>query len=336
MSAALANLDLKEFYENTLLPTLEWITQFAQRVSSGGSDASRSPSPNLSEESSRPLPHPSLINEPVATSLTAAPSSNLETPPDLESDGMPHGINGTRSDTALSRGEVARLEERCRQLERRLWETQELLKARDLEIQKLRRNSTDVSRHNHGRRHSHDSVGSLSRHTAPSDASTSFRPHTRQSSSSSSITTASNSSGRSYSEEDRARLRSMETFLTKTDRWSGAQVIQAVRDLNSEILQFAASAVESLEFDVAEHSAKPPCHDTAARVGPRLVQVLSSRDHSEDSILLQLGLQGCISIFAARAMSLFCIGFDSASNALLSRIYCGMTMTGKYALHRGV
>ncbi|KAG2018289.1 hypothetical protein CC2G_007728 [Coprinopsis cinerea AmutBmut pab1-1] len=48
--------------------------------------------------------------------------------------------------------------------------------------------------------------------------------------------------------EHLAQHRSSETFLTRTDTWSGAQVIQAVHDINSQILQFAASATEMCRF----------------------------------------------------------------------------------------
>jgi len=133
-------------------------------------------------------------------------------------------------------------------------------------------------------------------------------------------------------EEDRARLRSAETYMTRTDAWSGAQVLQAVHDINSEILQFAASATEICTFLPAPSSSANPkmsqlIHDTNTRIGPNMTRILSNRDHSQDPLLVQLALQGCVSLCIARALNSFCIGFPSKSDAVLGQLYSHMHLT---------
>jgi len=167
------------------------------------------------------------------------------------------------------------------------------------------------------------------------------------------------SSQEAIAEEERARQRSVETFLTRADSWSGAQVIQAVRDLNSGILQFAASAVEMCVF------ASPPSttggganalggtngagagnginnaqwrqafQDTSARIGGPMTKILATRDHSQDPLLVQLALQGCLCLCIARALSSFCIGFPSKSDAVLAQIYNHMHLSGELPFKMG-
>ena len=141
--------------------------------------------------------------------------------------------------------------------------------------------------------------------------------------------------------EQIARTRSMDVFMTKTDNWSGAQVIQAVEDLNAEINQFAASATETCAFAKrGKARSPPPSSDTgpvqdeesAPWLGAAFVQALSARDHTQDPILVQLALQASVAICCARSLSLFCVGFPSKLDALLSRVLTHMQASGMCGL----
>jgi hypothetical protein len=55
-----------------------------------------------------------------------------------------------------------------------------------------------------------------------------------------------------------------------------------------------------------------------------MTRILVGRDHSHDPLLVQLALQGCVSLCIARALSSFCIGFPSKSDAVLAQIYSHM------------
>lgn len=141
--------------------------------------------------------------------------------------------------------------------------------------------------------------------------------------------------------EQIARTRSMDVFMTKTDNWSGAQVIQAVEDLNAEINHFAASATETCAFAKrGKARSPPPSSDTgplqdeesAPWLGAAFVQALSARDHTQDPILVQLALQASVAICCARSLSLFCVGFPSKLDALLSRVLTHMQASGMCGL----
>lgn len=138
--------------------------------------------------------------------------------------------------------------------------------------------------------------------------------------------------------ETMAHARSLDVFLTKTDSWSGAQVIQAVEDLNTEITHFAASATESCIFLPRSAAVKrrsrgqPPPGPQATMtleeameivpwLSPSLAQVLTTHEHSTDPLLVQLALQASIATCCARSLSLFCVGFPAKLDGLLGRVY---------------
>ncbi len=133
--------------------------------------------------------------------------------------------------------------------------------------------------------------------------------------------------------EHYARARSLDVFMTKTDSWSGAQIIQAVDDLNAEITQFAAAATESCTFAKrakakAHIGITPEQENITPWLGPAFSRILALRDHTQDPILVQLALQASIATCCARSLSLFCVGFPSKLDALLSRILAHMQSTG--------
>ena len=96
--------------------------------------------------------------------------------------------------------------------------------------------------------------------------------------------------------------------MTKTDGWSGAQVIQAVEDLNAEITHFAASATETCVFDrrpslssrsrgrsssesmaVSSRNVNEAM-ELAPWLGPGMTKILATHDHTQDPLLVQLAL----------------------------------------------
>ena len=248
-----------------------------------------------------------------------------------------------KNDLARTQADVVKLEERCRALEKTLQETRELLRVRDAEIERLRRERerhepdphelhSSSGRSQSSSRRSHDSQRSeqqvqvtINRNLSPYMQSA---EENRDGSATGSVS--------SDSEEERAHMRGLDIFLTKVDRWSGAQIIQALQDLNSEVLQFAASATELCTFDKYSRSSPTrttqATQETASRLGSSFTRILSSRDHTQDPILVQLALQSCVTTCIARAMSTFCFGFAAKPNAVLSEIYTQMYHTGMSVL----
>lgn len=287
---------------------------------------------------------------PVTPSLPTSPTHSMRKHSrDLDPIG-----NHVKAELARSNADVHRLEERCKVLEKTLRETKEILRARDAEIERMRRERAEEHRIRRGEQQQAAALAAkLAAQSRRSSGSSDLPDHPPPVPPKRAANgyiqnvlpigvvehdeddeeTSSEESG-TDSEEEREHMRGLETFLTKIDRWSGAQIIQALQDLNSEILQFAASATELCTFD--KYSRASPARttqatkETAARLGPSLARVLSSRDHAQDPILVQLALQSCVATCISRAMSTFCFGFAAKPNAVLSQIYAQMYETGVY------
>ena len=263
---------------------------------------------------------------------------------------------GEPTRTGHLHGEMAKLAERHRALEKTLREMQDALRAKDREIEMLRAErdrllaerdevrakSRSVSRERsqvsmaddysvasgsgrgRGDRHHHQRHRDRSRSRRGLRRSDEVPP-----------LPVGPAMAMAMDAEQYARAQSMEIFLTKTDGWSGAQIIQAVDDLNAEINQFAAAATESCSF-AKRAKAKAPLtltpdqENTTPWLGPALSHILAFRDHTQDPILVQLALQASIVTCCARSLSLFCVGFPSKLDALLSRILVHMQTSGAY------
>ncbi|RDB26122.1 hypothetical protein Hypma_006781 [Hypsizygus marmoreus] len=276
-------------------------------------------------------------NSPIPTNHSIPDPLSRDSLAGLSPSSMRRELDVTKTELAKSRADVARLGERCKMLEKTLKETREMLRARDAELEKMRR-EREKERVLAERRRSdvgpqyqphaplrdlHSRHSSLDiRHSGLSNGYTNGRPTPNEQERALSL---------AGSDEERARIRSTEIYMTRTDAWSGAQVLQAVHDINSEILQFAASATELCTFDrnsrPSSSRSVQAMHDTSSRLGPNFARILSNRDHSQDPILVQLALQGCVTICITRALAAFCMGFAAKSDTVLSQIYSRMFMT---------
>jgi hypothetical protein len=239
---------------------------------------------------------------------------------------MRRASEASKAEFTRSRIEITNLEERCKLLESTLQETKELLRMRDEEVEKLKNSlSRSDRRRSDGdqkqRLQAIENGLALGRHQMGLNR----RQGKKEEDEGQDI-----AQSMSILQEQSAHTRSLEIFLTKTDQWSGAQVIQAVHDLNCEILQFAASASEICTFDRSPRKAPTQgAQDIIPRLGQKLSRMLATRDHAQDPILAQLALQGCISIFISTALSSFCIGLQKQSNNVLSTIYLHIASTGE-------
>ncbi|PCH42424.1 hypothetical protein WOLCODRAFT_89827 [Wolfiporia cocos MD-104 SS10] len=240
--------------------------------------------------------------------------------------------------------ETMKLAERYKALEKHLRELQETLRARDQEIEALRQEQDRLAAERDQAYKERDEerakAQSLSQtlareREAKSEAvcNHSHRRHRSRDASRSrhSVRKADLSHKLSLDAEQLAQIRSMDVFMTKTDGWSGAQVIQAVEDLNAEINQFAASVTESCVFarrmrpklEAGDPSALQE-EENAPWLGAGFARVLASRDHAQDPVLVQLALQASLAACCARSLSLFCVGFPSKLDTLLSRVFAHM------------
>lgn len=134
-------------------------------------------------------------------------------------------------------------------------------------------------------------------------------------------------------EERRIEVKSMEQFLSRTDTWAGSDMVQCVKDMNTEILQFSAAASET--FTDCDETVDSPGRTKAlekvgTRFGPKMRQILEERDHTEDPSLLQYALQSCICMHISHSLSSFCFGLPGRFDSQLSKIHRHMHETGAY------
>jgi hypothetical protein len=124
----------------------------------------------------------------------------------------------------------------------------------------------------------------------------------------------------------------LEVFLNKTDSWSGAQVIQAVQDLNSEILQLSAAAAETMTIQGRDETTQARMNQAikgvSSRLGTPFARLLLSRDHSDEPALLQFGLQACVATCVARLLGVFCVGLPLVHNDLFLQLHTHMHAKG--------
>ncbi|GJE99908.1 hypothetical protein PsYK624_161830 [Phanerochaete sordida] len=123
---------------------------------------------------------------------------------------------------------------------------------------------------------------------------------------------------------------SLRTFLTKTDDLSGAQLVQAVRDLNSEILQLAASAADEFAgtFDRRVRYARASDRETLyPALGVRTTELLEEQDHAQDPTFVQFAIQAWEVACVGRLMVPFCAGAPGDVQRLLSAVYQRMQQT---------
>ncbi|KAG0706766.1 hypothetical protein DFH29DRAFT_995633 [Suillus ampliporus] len=350
----IANLNIKDLYQSTFEFFASRTPSFSFSAETTDDSASDHSFPLTPSDLSPLLDPVSTPEDLLRLTLDAADRTRCHTTPSFGPSAaastlysMRREHDATKNELSRTQAELARWEERYRALEKTLKETRDLLKVRDQEIQVLKkereRNSPErqlrerTSMHIDRRRSRdpvhHRSNSSQSQQIRLSADWSEIRDETLSQASANHRANGSDphpDNMSTVSEEERAHSRSLETFLNKIDLWSGAQVIQAVQDLNSEILQFAASATELCTFSKQRpNSAKvtQASSEVATRLGTALSCLLATRDHSQDPMLVQLALQGCISYCISRALSSFCIGYQSKANITLTQIYTHMFQT---------
>ncbi|KAF9222353.1 hypothetical protein BS17DRAFT_783588 [Gyrodon lividus] len=90
-------------------------------------------------------------------------------------------------------------------------------------------------------------------------------------------------------------LKGAQAFLTKADTLSGAEVIALVEAINSEIMQTSAFISDSFDF-ARQHAHADEMKEASTRIselmGPTMTHLLSTVQHGEDPLLVQIALQG--------------------------------------------
>ena len=126
-------------------------------------------------------------------------------------------------------------------------------------------------------------------------------------------------------------LRSLKSFLTKTDDYSGQQIIQAVHDLNTEILQLAAAVSD--EFPLSRRSPglwkESHCEFIREAIGDGMLTLLRDGDHEEDPLVVQLAIQAWEVWCCRQVLDSFCVGAPPEVDRFLNDVFREMQSSGK-------
>ena len=126
-------------------------------------------------------------------------------------------------------------------------------------------------------------------------------------------------------------LRSLKSFLTKTDEYSGQQIIQAVHDLNTEILQLAAAVSE--EFPLSRRSPglwkESHCEFIREAIGDGMLALLRDVDHEDDPTVVQLAIQAWEVWCCRQVLDSFCAGVSPEVDRFLNDVFREMQSFGK-------
>ena len=126
---------------------------------------------------------------------------------------------------------------------------------------------------------------------------------------------------------------SLRSFLSKTDDWSGAQLLQAQRDLNAEIVQVAASIADEYAplLDRRVDLTRPSDRDFLDRaLGGQMLDLLAKRDHSADPTFLQFAVQAWEVVCLNQILDAFCFGLPPDVDDVLTAVFERMHRHGEH------
>ena len=262
-------------------------------------------------------------------------------------------LDATRSELTRSQSDATKLAEKYRILERALQDAKDALRSRDKQIEDLKRERDFAMADRRSRGPVRDFDRRALRYDArrssgtrsPSSRTAYDSDHDHDLDELSLMKSTSPFRGRrnkslppvprvvTTTYDDGCPPPGLEVFLTKTDSCSGAQVIQAVQDLNTEIIQLAAVATENVTLQGRDKTPQARMNQATrgvtSRLGAAFAGLLVSRDHSDEPALLQFGLQACVATCVARLLGVFSVGLPLATNELFLQLYTRLHATGK-------
>lgn len=128
-------------------------------------------------------------------------------------------------------------------------------------------------------------------------------------------------------------LAALRAFLDKTDTASGAEVLQAVADLNNEIVQLAAAVSDEFPFPQTRSGAPAWTLAQADLVrdtlGDELCRLLQYGEHGEDPTIVQFAVQAWEVHCCQAALDAFCAGLAPEVDAYLSALFEEMQTSGE-------
>jgi len=132
-------------------------------------------------------------------------------------------------------------------------------------------------------------------------------------------------------ESNGEELRSLKSFLTKTDGYSGQQIIQAVHDLNTEILQLAAAVSDEFPLSRRSPDSWKESHSEFIReaISDGMLALLRDGDHEGDPTIVQLAIQAWEVWCCRQVLDSFCAGASPEVDRFLNDVFREMQSSGK-------
>ena len=119
------------------------------------------------------------------------------------------------------------------------------------------------------------------------------------------------------------QLRSARALMGTNDEVSAEEILRSVKDINAVISQMASALSDGLqvqeehpERDVSRASERLPRY-----LSPTFLSELRARDHIEDNILVQYGIQACLSYHVLKGTLRFHIKLDLKHDLFLNRLF---------------
>ena len=129
-----------------------------------------------------------------------------------------------------------------------------------------------------------------------------------------------------------AELRETQVFLSTSDTFSHADILQMVQHINDEIFQLAAQITEAWPSKGRVHQEQvvAECAERArAYVGDGLVEFVARAGAAKDTGFVQMVLQSAMAHFLAQIAGSWDGMPDYGKDALLTGIYASMLRTGE-------
>ncbi|KAF8486129.1 hypothetical protein DFH94DRAFT_170169 [Russula ochroleuca] len=118
-------------------------------------------------------------------------------------------------------------------------------------------------------------------------------------------------------------LRSHKSILTKTDGYSGQQMVQAVHDLNTEIFQLAAAVSDEFPLTRRSHGLWKDSHCEFIReaIGDGMLALLRDGDHEDDPTIVQLAVRAWEIWCCSQVFDAFCPGAPPEVDRFLHDVF---------------
>lgn len=128
-----------------------------------------------------------------------------------------------------------------------------------------------------------------------------------------------------YKEEYDAHSQSFETYMTRVDVRTGAQVLQAVQDLNAEIEQFSSSLAGELQNETTRITSRSNFEEP-------IKTLLSPRGSKISLTRVELAIQAALCTIVTRELPRFCVGLDTRSDRIIKKLYTRICSSGRCLL----